>query len=364
MIKTMTALAALGMIAGTALAGPFGQGNLVVIRVGDGTTALSSASFSTFLDEYTPGGSLVQSIPMPTALSGANKRFTTSGNSTSEGQLALSRDGRYLTLGGYDAAPGTASIGTTSTTAVLRVMARVGLDGVVDTSTSTTAFSGNQIRGVISDDGSQFWAAGGNNGIQFASFGGSSSFQINGTGSTNNRNVNISGGQLYISSGSATNRGVNTVGTGLPTTNGQVMTLLPGTASVTGSSPYDFFFVGSDLLYIADDSQSAGVGGIQKWQLQSGVWTRIATFQPNGRLRQMTSTTNAAGQVVIYCTVVDSSNIPSIQSLVDVGTPTFTTVATGATNTLFRGIEFAPVPAPGALALLGLGGLVAGRRRR
>ena len=38
--------------------------------------------------------------------------------------------------------------------------------------------------------------------------------------------------------------------------------------------------------------------------------------------------------------------------------------STGGANTIFRGIEFAPIPAPGSVALLGLAGLVAGRRRR
>ncbi|MCX5690187.1 MAG: hypothetical protein NTV94_10470 [Planctomycetota bacterium] len=369
MSKNLFGAFVVAMVAGSALAGPFSQGNLVVFRAGNGSAVLSSAATTAFLDEYTPAGVLVQSITMPTSVSGSNKRFVTSGNSTSEGELARSADGRYLTLGGYDADVGTASIGTTATTAVLRVMARVGLDGVADTSTTTTAYSGNQIRGVVSNDGGQMWATGGNNGVQYATFGGSSSIQLNQVTptSTNNRNINIFNGQLYVSSASAALRGVAAVGTGLPTSNGQVLSAFAGMAVNTSSSGYDFTLVSSTLMYMADDSAAAGLGGLQRWELQAGTWVRTQTYTlaNGGRIRQFTTTTDALGNNVIYVTSLDSSNVSTIQSLVDTGAGSaFTVVATAGASTLFRGIEFAPIPAPGSVALLGLAGLVAGRRRR
>ena len=90
--------------------GGFTLGNLVVYRVGDGSAALGANATPVFLDEYTPAGTLVQSIAMPTAVSGANKRLTASGNSTTEGFLTRSADGHYIVIPGYDAAVGTASI--------------------------------------------------------------------------------------------------------------------------------------------------------------------------------------------------------------------------------------------------------------
>jgi hypothetical protein len=369
MSKTVFGAFVVALVAGSAFAGPFSQGNLVVFRAGNGQGTLGTAATSAFLDEYTPAGVLVQSIAMPTAVSGANKRFVTSGNSTSEGQLNRSVDGRFLTLGGYDADVGTASIGSSNSASVARVFARVGLDGSVDTSTSTTAFSGNQVRGVVSNDGSQFWATGGNNGVQYATFGGSSSIQLNTATplSTNNRNINIFNGQLYISSASASLRGVAAIGSGLPTTNGQSMTPFPGTNVNTSSSPYDFVLVNSSLMYLADDSAAAGLGGLQRWELSAGTWTRTQTYQlaNGGRIRQMTSTTDASGNNVLYVTSLDASNVSTIQSLVDTGAgSTFNVVATANALTVFRGIEFTPIPAPGSLALLGLAGLAAARRRR
>src|SRR5436190_21706313 len=64
---------------------PFTQGNIVVYRVGDGSIALAPAAAAVFLDEYTPTGTLVQSIAMPRTTSGLNKRLTATGTSTSEG---------------------------------------------------------------------------------------------------------------------------------------------------------------------------------------------------------------------------------------------------------------------------------------
>ena len=85
---------------------PFTAGNLVVYRVGTGATALSNAATDVFLDEYTTSGTLVQSIALPTSISGSNKRLVSSGTAVSEGFLTLSSDGKYLLLTGYDAAIG------------------------------------------------------------------------------------------------------------------------------------------------------------------------------------------------------------------------------------------------------------------
>lgn len=371
-VSRLVAALALTATATSALAGPFSLGNLVVVRVGanGSLTSLNSAAFSTFLEEYTPSGTLVQTIPMPTTVSGAQRRLVLSGSAASEGQLTLSADGQYLTFGGYDADAGLASIATTTSANVNRVVARIGFNGVVDTSTTTTAFSGNSIRGVVSNDGGQFWMTGGTNGVQYASpLGASSSIQINtavGT-PTNNRNVNIFGGQLYISSASGVNKGISTVGSGLPTVTGQSTSLFPGTGGVAANSGYDFAIISSTLLYMADDSATAGVGGLQRWELVGGTWTRTQTWAPanSGRTRQLTNTTNAAGQNILYVTVLDAAGIPSIQSLTDIGAlSVFSTVASGSVNTVYRGIDFAPIPTPGSLALLGLGALVVNRRRR
>ncbi|MDW8310353.1 MAG: hypothetical protein RMK20_13345, partial [Verrucomicrobiales bacterium] len=70
-----------------ATAAPITPGNLIVYRVGDGTAALSAAAAPVFLDEYTPSGSLVQSIALPTTGAAA---LTAVGNATTEGIMSFS----------------------------------------------------------------------------------------------------------------------------------------------------------------------------------------------------------------------------------------------------------------------------------
>ena len=101
---------------------PFTQGNIVVLRVGDGSAALTNASTASFIDEYTTSGTFVQSIAIPTT--GLNK-LTNAGTSGTEGLINLSPDGQYLTLAGYDIAPGTASIAATTFAVAKRKLLRV-----------------------------------------------------------------------------------------------------------------------------------------------------------------------------------------------------------------------------------------------
>lgn len=370
MSRVSLSVVALLACCGTALAAPFTQGNLVVVRLGTGSAAMNNQSQATFLDEYTTSGTLVQSVAMPTVASGANRRFTLSGTANSEGELSLSSNGQYLTLGGYDAAPGVASISSSSLTVAARSIARVDLTGNVDTSTGITdAFGGSSIRGVTTDDGSRYWATGGASGVRFAGHGGATTTQIT-TTPTNIRAINIFNGQLYMSSGSGAFLGVSTVGSGLPTS-GATATLLTGQGG-TGYSNYDFSFTDAQTLYVADDSTANF--GIQKWVESAGTWTlayRITAGLPaNGQIRQFTTSTDSAGNVVIYGTTSNGSQGSptnfSLVSLVDTGAnSSFNTIFTTANNTTaLRGIEIIPVPTPASASLIGLGLVIAGRRRR
>lgn len=187
-------------------AADFFPGNLVVYRVGSGTGSLLNAGNPVFLDEFTPAGTLVQSIALPTVVDGAQKRLIASGTATSEGQMTLSADGRFLLLPGYDATPPSASSLTgTASSLVNRVIGRVDAAGAIDTSTALTdAFDGNNFRGVTSDNGQRFWMAGNGNsttgGVRYvAALGATVSTQLS-TTNNNLRQPAIFGGQLYVSS--------------------------------------------------------------------------------------------------------------------------------------------------------------------
>ena len=144
-----------------ATAAPFTPGNLVVYRIGDGLAPLNSNATGVFLDEYTPSGTFVQSIAMPTADSGSNRPLTGQGTSNSEGLLSLSPDRTFLGLTGYAAAPGLASPAGTTAATVNRVVGLVDFGGNINTTTALTdAASGGNPRAAVTTNGTDIWLSG------------------------------------------------------------------------------------------------------------------------------------------------------------------------------------------------------------
>lgn len=347
-------------------AAAFSLGDLVVVRVGDGSAALNSNATATFLDEYTLGGTLVQTIALPSSLSGLNQPFTLSGSATSEGFIALSVNGQYLTMGGYNAVPGTVGVTTAAPTIVPRGVARIALDGTVDTSTSLTdAYNGSNIRSAVSTDGVNIWTGGNagsglsaSAGPRYTTFGSSSSVRLDTTAS-NMRVVNIFNGQLYVSSATGSLLGVSTVGTGLPTAaTSSTINLLPGMPTTGTHSSYDFWFKDANTLYVADDGTAANGGGIQKWTESGGTWSLAYTLLNNGTtttgVRGLAGTVDGSGNAVLFGTAAGSS-ANALITITDTGaSSTATTIANAATSEVFRGVEFLPVPEPSTAALAGL----------
>jgi hypothetical protein len=332
---------------------PFTSGDLVVLRLGDGSAALTNAATAGFLVEVSPAGTVVQTIALPTAVSGSNRAFANSGTATSEGSLSLSADGNYLTLTGYDAAPGTPSVAASTSATVNRVVARVNSAGTIDTTTalSDSSFSGSNPRSAVTSNGTDIWIAGtassaANGGVRYTTLGGSASTQLS-SDVTNTRVARIFGQQLYVSSMSGAFRGVSAVGTGLPTTSAQSTVLLSGfDPSITSTqSVYAFYFSDSNTLYVADDRSATSGGGIQKWALSGGTWALQYTIALGtgtaGGARGLAGTVTPAG-TVIYATTTEASN-NRVVSVLDSGAASVPTdLASAGTNAAFRGVDFAP----------------------
>jgi hypothetical protein len=335
---------------------PFTAGNLVVVRVGTGASSLTNAATAVFLEEFTPQGVHVQTIPLPTTPTTAgNRALTISGTATSEGFLARSTDGRYLTMGGYNAAVGTAGVASTTSPGVSRVVARIAADGAVDTTTafSDSTFSGSNIRSAITTDGTSLWIAGtagavANGGVRYALLGGDTSLQLS-SAPTNTRVVKIFHDQLYVSTSSAGYRGVNIIGAGLATAPGQTTTLLPGldTLSVTAGS-YDFFFADPATLYIADERAVSTYGGVQRHVFDGTQWNlmQILTVGLGGvGVRGLAGHAGPAGTSLFVTTAdnITSTAGNRLMMIVDQGgAAEFVLLATAAGNTAFRGIAMAP----------------------
>jgi len=337
----------------TAMADPitsFTAGDLVIDTV-TGTT-LDSASPMT-LQEFSLNASgtsatSVGTLALPQTTVGANSAISGEYGSASEGILQQSVNGQYLTIMGYgvnaaafNSAPlttyGTSALGqTTSLTAaqqtgtpvttVPRVVALIGADGSVNTSTALTGvFNQNNPRSAVTVDGTSFYVSGQGasktdptQGVFYAPLGATTATAID--NSTDTRSVSIYNNTLYVSrdynppkSGNQnfTNisslvgpNGLPTSSTGLTTThitppaspfsaggNNGSITLTPGTQngvndSRLGSfvylSPEQYFFANSTTLYVADSGQpkngsvnaaALGEGGLQKWSLVNGAWT-------------------------------------------------------------------------------------------
>ena len=329
---------------------------LCVVRVG-GTAALTNASTAAFLDCFTLAGAPAGTTSLPTAEgAGGAAPLTLSGSATSEGQLRLSSDGRYLTVAGYGTAPGMVSVVSSPSATVNRAIARIDALGTVDTTTrNAVCSSGNNIRGVISDNGTRFWTTGtasSNGGIQLATFGSPSTWTQIAATPTNVRVPGIFAGQLFLSSASGAFVGVSTVGTGTPTTTGQTVTLLPGLPGPGSPSPYAFVafdllpgVAGLDTLYVADNRSAATGGGIQKWVSNGSTWILTATFAPGTVGARGLTGRLVSGMVTLYATTAESV-ANTLVTVTDNGAPTFTVLGTAAANTVFRGVDFAPVAAP------------------
>jgi hypothetical protein len=344
---------------GQTLAAPFTPGNIAVCRVGDGAAALSTAATAVFVDEFTPAGVLVQSIALPTSVSGANQALTVSGSGTTDCAMTRSGDGRYLVLTGYNAAVGTTSVATTTSAAVSRVIGRIDSNGAADTSTTTTSFSANAIRSAVSSNGIDFWFGGASTGVVYNQLGTSGAGTLISSTITNNRVLNIFNNQLYAAHASGTTLPrIGTIGTGLPTTLAS-FTGLPGYIINAGSN-YGFYLTdldtgvaGLDTMYVADDGASAGStgGGIKKFSLVAGSWTYNGTFPavvgppaiPATTFRGLTGRT-VGTTVTLYAT----RNGVQLTRMIDATgynvapTANPTELSVSATNTAYRGVATAP----------------------
>ena len=381
---TLVLILTLTLAVTAARAATFISGDVVVYRVGDGSSNLVNTGNPVFLDEYTPAGALVQSIAMPTTASGANHPLIASGTAQTEGMLTLSGNGQYLLLTGYGTTTGgSASLKSQPASVVNRVVGRVDYAGNIDTTTALTDFAdGDTPRSAASTNGTDLWVTGNTGGVRYTTIGSTTSTSLAAAVSSGYQ-VGVAGGQLYATTHTSPNFLV-AVGSGLPTTGGQsISSLLPIGNSLT--SPDTFFFAdldpatpGLDTVYVADDSN-----GIMKYcySTSASAWVYEGNkgSGSNG-YRGLTGEVLSDGSVMLFSTRNGGGGAGGGGQLVSIDDTSgfdntmngsFTLLATASNDTAFRGVAFAPVsavPEPSALLLFGAaavgGGAIWQRLRR
>jgi uncharacterized protein (TIGR03437 family) len=294
-----------------------------------------------FLDQITPAGILVNTLPIPSSL------VVSSFSSKSELALNLSTDGTAITFVGYEAPVNTLDVSNSNTPMVydptnpaggsyFRAVAQVGANGAIQI-TKFNAYNGNNGRSAILGNGLYYISGNSNNGagtpanvvasggVQVAApgqaattlpvqVGNFSISQVNDPatgqpyaadklGKDNNfRGITIFNNTLYVTKGSGGN-GIDTVyqvgnAGSLPTlatASTAPVTILPGfpttlakNATATSDYPFGIWFANASTLYVADegdgtaaDAAGSTTAGLQKWTLVNGKW-QLAYVLQNG----------------------------------------------------------------------------------
>jgi hypothetical protein len=389
-----TASAIVGLaVTGAANGQSFTTGDLVISTVSNSTTLSNAAALDTaapiVLQQFQLGSGGTSATAAGTWTlaqnsSGGNSAISGEYGSASEGILQQSLNGQYLTMMGYGvnatafntaaiATYGTAALGQTTSltqaqqsgtnyTTVSRVVALIGANGSIDTSTALTGvFNQNNARSAATIDGSNFYVSGqgategdATEGVFLAQRGATTGTVVDNstdtrvvsifnTGSGNtlfvSRDVNPSGsgGQNFTNVSSLTSAGgaLPVSASGLVTThitppasplslggnNGSINVTTGNENGVNNSrlnsfvylSPEQYFFASPSVLYVTDSGQpkngnankaALGEGGLQKWVLTNGTWTLdydlLAGLNLANNANANSSTPTAAGVTGLF----------------------------------------------------------------
>jgi uncharacterized repeat protein (TIGR02543 family) len=339
---------------GAIIVAGFTAGNLVVERIGNGSTVLSNAASTINLVELNTSGTTIQTLG--TIFTGSNL-LTESGSATSNG--FLNSYNTFLGVPGYNSALGTLSVASLNTKAtnLIGTGASVTSRAVFPTGgpsvTPPSPFSGNNFRSVVPISSTAFYASGTASGTPNTGgvwyFDGTGLTQISSTTTgqpVNCRNVEVYNNQLYLSSSTGTYLGISKLGTGLPTSSNQTATLEINMGA--GASPYGFVLSpDGNTMYVADDRTTAS-GGIYKFTKSGGTWsqayllgTGVSSIGARGLMVDF-----SGSDPIIYATTGETA-ANRIIKITDTGSgSSSTTLATAAANYIFRGVDFTPAAAP------------------
>jgi len=313
------------------------KGNLVVLRVGDGTTlATTGNGFS--LVELTTVGTTVQTIVIPAT--GASSGLQIEGTTPAEGGLSVSGDGTKLVFAGYSTPfTSTGSLNSRSSAQAPRAYATVDLAtsnytfGATFAGTGTDYTTANIRSATIA--GGNVYGAGNKQGTVLT---GSTPTVIQAS-NIGTRIVQSIGGDLYYSAASGT-VGIYKIA-GSPTTATTPTAFITGVIG-QGSNAYGFAISpgalsSSSVAYVADSTL-----GIQKFTYNGTVWSLAYNI---------TTAAGTTGLGVDFSganPIIYANNPSNIYKFTDTGSAgAATSIASTSGMNAFRGLAFiTPVPEP------------------
>jgi hypothetical protein len=357
-------LVAVSLLAASQLQAQFSitGGDLYIYQIGNNTTTAGTAATPIFIDQFNTAGTLLNQVAVPVSTAGVfGSGLVASGQSATEGSLAMNPAANTLTFMGYSGiAVGQASVNGQTAAAANRDIGTVDASGNFSiAATSTTAFGppAGAGRGAVTDGSGNYWAAGTGSSVGVVYYGNNAAAaQVTMTASA--RSIGIYGGNLYY-----------TAGTVLDTVSAAMGASTPTTLFTPGGTPDGFVFNSSmTICYVAE---GAAGGGVQRWDLIGGVWTKSYTLDTASGFSFVTANFSGANPV-LYATTLAAGGIDSIDTMTDTGAGSTATVLDTTTETggdaTYNGIVFDPVTAPEpsvyAMAGIGLALLVGIRRMR
>jgi hypothetical protein len=368
-----------------------GDGDLVVDRVGNGSNAPTSAGTATFLDVYVPtffaNGTVnltatpVTTVNLPTNSSSngvASNPLVSSGTATSEGEITLSPDQNYILVTGYDANAGTTGVASSNSTTINREVGLVStINGSIDTSTTTNAFNGNNIRSAATFDDHTIYTtgAGGSAPNGVVAINADSANQtgvqvVSNLPSNNGRQLNVINNTLYVTTASSNGVRLATITGFNGTSNSGTLTPVPGLLAGNSNSasafglygPYSYAFDnGGNTLYVADNGGNGagltnntanGTGVVEKFTFNgtSYVADGFVAIPPDGTVGGVTGLAIEDFPVAGGVDTALFATTPSgIYEITDAGGSlsgdAVNSEVTAPTNEFFRGDVVVPEPA-------------------
>jgi hypothetical protein len=333
-------LAAVFVVSGSSstFAQTFTPGDLVVSVYGSLTDNicldgnLTPITLAEFGPNIVADQSPVLTVTLPTADRGSNVGVVGEYGSSSESNIQLSGDGRFLALGAYDALEAANGIGSASNTAngtkvtagtaysnnagiplaqsastdVSRVAVFIDAYGNVNSSTTfNNLYPTNNPRCVYSQSGSSLYISGegsstGDQGLYYAQDA-TQNLATPILTAYETRFVTAYGGNLYCSVDQKNKATGIFEFSGIPTSATSPTQITASTKGSVNYSPDGFFFANATTLYVADTgvpkNGGTGDGGIQKWTYDGSSWILQYTFtNPAGFVAARSASSAADGE--------------------------------------------------------------------